>query len=134
MKNYYKQELGRQGERFAAEFLEKEGYEILDKNYSCAFGEIDVIATKDEDIIFVEVKTRSQLEFGYPSEAVDARKQKHIYKVAESYLYKTKMWRRPISFDVIEVYIEDDDYKIAHIKNAIIENPIETYRRRNARI
>lgn len=82
---------------------------------------------KKNEIIFVEVKTRTQDIFGMPSEAVNASKRRHIYKVAESYLYKNNLFDYPISFDVIEVFFVDDDFRIAHIKNAIIENPRFTY-------
>lgn len=122
-----KKELGMRGEDLATEFLEKENYEILDRNYRCAFGEVDIIGYKNGEIIFVEVKTRTQNVFGMPAEAVNAVKRRHLYKVAESYLYKNNLFDLPISFDVIEVFILEDDFRIAHIKNAIIENPRFTY-------
>ena len=122
-----KKELGMRGEDLATEFLEKENYEILDRNYRCAFGEVDIIGYKNGEIIFVEVKTRTQSVFGMPAEAVNAVKRRHLYKVAESYLYKNNLFDLPISFDVIEVFILEDYFRIAHIKNAIIENPRFTY-------
>ena len=122
-----KKVLGKRGEELATEFLEKEDYEILDRNFSCAFGEVDIIGYKDGEIIFVEVKTRTQDFFGMPAEAVNWVKRRHLYKVAEAYLYRNNLFDLPISFDVIEVFLFEDDYRIAHIKNAIIENPRFTY-------
>ena len=122
-----KKELGKRGEDLASEFLEKENYEILDRNFRCAFGEVDIVGCKNGEIVFVEVKTRTQDIFGMPAEAVNGMKRRHLYKVAESYLYKNNLLDFPISFDVIEVFLFEDDFRIAHIQNAIIENPRFTY-------
>ncbi len=122
--------LGREGEELAARFLEKEGYEIIETNYNCGFGEIDIIAKKGKELAFVEVKTRSQTFFGMPVESVNIPKQRHIYKVAEYYIYKTNAYNYEISFDVIEVYkYQGQAIRIEKIKNAIIENPRQTFRR-----
>ena len=73
---------GRVGEDAAAMLLEAQGYEILDRNYKCSCGEIDIIAVKDAEISFVEVKTRKNSIYGRPCEAVDHRKQRHIRDAA----------------------------------------------------
>lgn len=120
----FKQELGKRGEKAAKEYLIEKGYSILETNFLCVFGEVDIIARKENELIFVEVKTRGQELFGRPREGVTYVKKKHIYKVAEFYLYKNKIVNTPISLDVIEVYIFDEDIpKVLHIKNAIIEKP-----------
>lgn len=122
--------LGKEGEELAARFLEKEGYEIIETNYNCGFGEIDIIARKEKELAFVEVKTRSQTFFGMPVESVNIPKQRHIYKVAEYYIYKTNAYNYEISFDVIEVYkYQGQAIRIEKIKNAIIENPRQTFGR-----
>lgn len=122
--------LGREGEELAARFLEKEGYEIIETNYNCGFGEIDIIAKKGKELAFVEVKTRSQTFFGMPVESVNIPKQRHIYKVAEYYIYKTNAYNYEVSFDVIEVYkYQGQAIRIEKIKNAIIENPRQTFGR-----
>lgn len=122
--------LGKEGEELAARFLEKEGYEIIETNYNCGFGEIDIIAKKGKELAFVEVKTRTQTFFGMPVESVNIPKQRHIYKVAEYYIYKTNAYNYEISFDVIEVYkYQGQAIRIEKIKNAIIENPRYTFRR-----
>ena len=74
--------LGKEGEALAVSFCRKKGYRILEKNYRTVFGEIDIIARDGEMIVFIEVKTRTDDTFGYPFEAVDARKREKIRKVA----------------------------------------------------
>lgn len=110
---------GRKGEEEAIKYLQNEGYKIIEKNFICKQGEIDIIALKDEEIIFIEVKTRKSLECGLPSEAVDREKKKHIYKSAGYYLYTRNLENEYVRIDVIEVYEKDNKYEINHIKQAI---------------
>lgn len=74
------------GEELAKEFLIRENYQILYKNFKTKIGEIDLIAKDKDTVVFVEVKTRKSLEFGMPYEAVDQRKIKKIIRVAENYI------------------------------------------------
>jgi putative endonuclease len=106
--------LGRAGELKSAEYLKKKGYRILKTNYKTVFGEIDIIAQDQEYLVFIEVKTRSNDEYGAPSEAVNLKKQEKYYKVASLYLQKEKKIQSPCRFDVIEI----EDGKINHILNA----------------
>lgn len=110
-------ELGRYGEKKALDFLENNGYEILDMNFYCNQGEIDIIAQKDKEIIFCEVKTRRNKKFGNPKDAVDFNKKKHMWYSAKYFLYKNDLMDRYIRFDVIEVFINKDKMFINHIKN-----------------
>jgi putative endonuclease len=112
------QRLGRQGELRALEFLGKNGYLVLERNYRCCFGEIDIIARDKECVSFIEVKSRSSDKFGNPSEAVTAGKQLQIEKVALDYLKKRKLLDVSARFDVIEVFFEQDSAKVRLIKNA----------------
>ena len=105
---------GNIGENIAAKYLKKQGYEIIKRNYTNSYGEIDIIAAHDGYIVFVEVKTRTGLEFGYPAEAVDAHKRRKISQVAGGYIQSKRLYDYPVRFDVIEVY----DGKINHIENA----------------
>lgn len=112
--------IGDMGEKKAVKFLKKKGYSILETNFKTKFGEIDIIAKKDDCICFVEVKTRSSENFGEPREAVNFYKQQKISSVAKFYLMKQKedMMCR---FDVIEVKYDKDDKKfieINHIEDA----------------
>lgn len=113
-KNFYKKFLGRLGENKACEFLKNLGYKILDKNFKTHVGEIDVIAKDGEEIVFIEVKTRSQEAFGSPAEAVGELKQQKYFKVAEQYLIKNKFTASPVRFDVVEI----QNGQINHIKDA----------------
>lgn len=107
---------GNAGERIAESYLKKHGYRILSRNFSTETGEIDLIATDNEYLIFAEVKARLSDEFGLPSEAVDIRKQRKISMVASQYIKKNMLFGAPVRFDVIEVYLETES--INHIKNA----------------
>lgn len=114
-----KQREGRNGEVLASKYLEKIGYEIICNNFRCTQGEIDIIAKDKEEIVFVEVKTRTSIRYGEAKEAVDHRKQRHIINAARYYLYKTSKENAKVRIDVIEVYLAGDKAKINHIKQAI---------------
>ena len=107
------------GEKIALEYLKSKGYTIVSKNFRCKQGEIDIIAEDSDNIIFIEVKTRTSTKFGEAKEAVNTEKQKHIYKAAGYFLYKNNLESRFVRIDVIEVYILKNGVKINHIKQAI---------------
>lgn len=116
----FKKTLGNTGEEAAAEYLKKNGYKIIGRNYRNKIGEIDIICENKEYLIFVEVKTRSSDKFGTPASAVDKRKQNKIIKVTQYYLMEHET-DKSIRFDVIEVYAEPGSgkiNKIEHIKDA----------------
>lgn len=108
----YKRRMGKMGEELAADMLTAAGYRVLDRNYTTKEGEIDIIAVKDGVLHFVEVKTRTGNEFGYPADAVTETKQKRIRKAAISYLSKRRGFWRELSFDVYEVMVN-------HIENCM---------------
>ena len=116
-----KQDIGKKCEDLACEYLRNNGYEILERNFSCKLGEIDIIAKNQEYIVFIEVKTRSSICYGKPSEAVDDIKKKHIYRVAKFYIQKHNLENEFFRFDVIEVYLSKDKYKINLIKQIDIK-------------
>jgi len=100
----YKIRIGRYGENLAAQFLARNGVEIIDRNFYTRYGEIDLIARLGDEILFVEVKTRTGNDFGYPEEAVDSQKIKHLVKAIEIYLDNKRLsafWR----LDAISVEI-----------------------------
>lgn len=110
--------LGKVGEDFSAKYLEAQGYKIIDRNYKIRTAEIDIIAEKDNTIIFVEVKTRSNIRHGFPVEAVNLKKQKRIIQAASVFLQDEKYFDCACRFDVIEVYSVSDELKLRHIENA----------------
>lgn len=104
------------GEKIAQKFLRNNGYKILETNFYTKMGEIDIIAEKDNCIIFVEVKTRTSLKFGAPAMAVDLNKRKRIKNSAKVFLYINKLENRIVRFDVIEVFINEGKCNINHIE------------------
>ena len=114
-----KNEVGAWGEVYAARYLRDNGFNILSANYVCRFGELDLVAEKNDIISFVEVKTRNEKTDVRPMEAVDDGKQERLRMAAKSFLNYAKL-RGEMKFDVIEVYI-DDNFKmtgINYIENA----------------
>ncbi|MBQ3420888.1 MAG: YraN family protein [Romboutsia sp.] len=109
-------EKGYLGEQIALKYLLKKGAHILHSNYRIKIGEIDIIAKIENELVFIEVKSRSNLKFGYPSEAVNYKKKHKICNVAQHYILANNLYNIPIRFDVIEVYFNDK--KINHIINA----------------
>lgn len=118
---YYKRETGIFGEKRAEEYLIENQYKLITKNFSCRFGEIDLIArdVQNKEIVFIEVKTRNNEKYGNPAESIDYKKKKHIYKTAEYFLHVYKLEKEFVRIDVIEVYInKNKSYTINHIKQA----------------
>lgn len=117
----YNKTLGKFGEDEAVRYLRKNGYRILERNYSIKGGEIDIIARDDEYFVFVEVKTRTNDDFGGGFSAVTYTKQQNIIRTAQSYLMR---YGEPaVSFDVISVNVKKALFgfktvSIEHIKNA----------------
>lgn len=109
-------EKGYLGEQIALNYLLKKGANILNRNYRIKSGEIDIIAKFNNELVFIEVKSRTSIKFGYPSEAVNYKKKKKIYNVAQHYILVNNLYNIPIRFDVIEIYFNDK--KINHIINA----------------
>ncbi len=112
--------LGRFGEERAAAFLKKNKYKIIGLNYSCRFGEIDIIARKGDSIAFVEVKLRKNADFAQAREFVGYHKQQRLRAAAEMWLAANPT-ECELRFDVIEVYApcgEHGDITINHIENA----------------
>ena len=116
---YVKHEIGKIGEALASKYLQDNGYKIIERNFKCRQGEIDIITEYKEELIFIEVKTRTNLKYGKPIEAVNQIKEKHIKKATSYYLYKNNKENERIRIDVIEVYYLKDKYRINHIKQII---------------
>jgi len=104
------------GEKIAQNYLRNKGYKILETNFYTKRGEIDIIARKGKCIIFVEVKTRTNLKFGTPAMAVNITKKKRIISSAKTFLYLHKLQNYETRFDVVEVFINDGKCKINHIE------------------
>ncbi|RMF67146.1 MAG: YraN family protein [Calditrichaeota bacterium] len=110
--------IGDLGERLAAEFLEKRNYEIVERNFRWERGEIDIIARKEDLLVFVEVKTARTQTFGAPETWVDKRKQQQIGMAAERYLQLHDIQNVDCRFDVVAVTRHAQQWQIRHIENA----------------
>jgi putative endonuclease len=119
MNEKHKKIVGDRGEDAAVDLLSKKNYEIIERNYRFGHGEIDIIA-KDKDIlVFVEVKTRKNLEFGPPELAVTKNKQRQIRKIAEMYLVENKITDMDCRMDVVAILLKQNlPPEINHIENA----------------
>ncbi len=113
--------IGTLGEDVAAAFLEKRRYRILERNFRCKGGEVDIIARDpgDKSLVFIEVKARKDLSYGVPQLAVTPFKQRQVSKAALTWLSKKRLHDRNARFDVIAILLADDGgHKIEHIVNA----------------
>lgn len=117
---YKKQAIGKSGEELACKYLEKNDYNIIERNFSCLQGEIDIIAydVKNKELVFFEVKTRTNFNYGFPSDSVNKQKQRHILKSVEYYLYSRKIDNTFVRIDVIEIVVNKGEYKLNHLKQA----------------
>ena len=115
-----KRDIGYFGENIAADYLKAKGYRILERNFSCRFGEADIIAKENGYLIFAEIKLRKDSRFAEAREFVDRKKQERIILTAKYYLMKHGS-DLPVRFDVIEIYSSDvrnGRPRIEHIENA----------------
>lgn len=112
-------ELGRIGENIIADYITKLGYKVVERNFACNQGEIDIIAKDKEELVFIEVKTRTDISYGEASEAVTNTKKRHLINSIKYYIYKQKLENQPIRIDVAEVYINKGKVKVNYIKQAI---------------
>ena len=117
MEHQKQKTVGAWGEQVAAKALQKKGYFIRDRNFSCRFGEIDLIAENQGYLVFVEVKTRKNADFATGAEAVTFAKQRRIIRTAEYWLLRHANGKQP-RFDVIEVYIDAGMPVLRHLENA----------------
>jgi len=106
------------GEESAAEFLQGKGYRILERNYRCALGEMDIIARDGKAIVFVEVKTRTSERFGSPQAAIGPQKKKRMTAIALYYLKGQGWLAEPARFDVAAVSLEEGRETVTLFKNA----------------
>ena len=116
---YKPHKLGQTGEDLACYYLSNLGYEIIQRNFRYRKGEIDIIAKDKDEVVFIEVKTRSSGDYGEPAEAVTARKKKHIFRTAQLFLKINNIEDAYTRFDVIEIYFYKNKYYIHHIKQII---------------
>ena len=118
---YLNKALGNFGENKACEYLKNNNYIILERNFKCKQGEIDIIA-KDfscNELVFIEVKTRSNYFFGSPAEAIDKNKIRHLINASKYYIFQHNFINYFFRFDVIEVFPKNLSFEINHLKQVI---------------
>lgn len=119
-----RKEKGVAGEQAAVQYLKQQGYDIMDTNWRCKSGELDIVAQKGETTIFAEVRSRTSLDrFGTHLESVNPRKIAQVRRTAAVYIQERKLYNSPIRFDVIGVLLNPADWTeeplhIDHIMNA----------------
>lgn len=109
-----KRQLGTNKEDYACKYLEEKGYIIKERNFRYKHGEIDIIAFKDDELIFIEVKYRSSDRYGMPYEAVDYRKKQRIINASRFYMAINNIYDSQIRYDVISILNDE----ISHYENA----------------
>lgn len=112
--------IGDFGEDLAEDYLRKLGYNILERNFSCKIGELDLIGKDKTHIAFIEVKTRYDSQYGLPCEAVTASKKYKLYKTAQYYIMIKKLYHENFRFDVVDIILSkvDNRHEVRLIKNA----------------
>lgn len=110
--------LGARGEEIAVAYLKRQKYRIIETNFRCRCGEVDIIARDGKTLVFVEVKTRRTASYGLPQLAVTPFKQRQISKAALTYLSKNRLMEETARFDVVSVFLLDTSPTVDHIKNA----------------
>jgi len=113
-------ELGKRGEDLAVAYLKKNGYKILDTNWTFQKAEIDIIAQIENTLAIVEVKTRSSLDFGLPQDFVNSKKIQHLVKAVDAYVIE-KNWELDIRFDIIAISVASGSSKSDNKDNSSFE-------------
>ncbi len=123
MKNSTAQTVGQQAEDWALQYLQQQGLKLIERNFYCQSGEIDLIFRDKENLVFTEVRYRHKSSHGTGVETVDGAKQRKILRSAEYYLYSKKLWDHPCRFDVIGISLDtQQQVEIVWEKNAFDGN------------
>ena len=110
--------LGKAGEDLAERYLKRQGYAVVERNYRCPLGEIDLIAVNRQAVVFVEVKTRRVDTSGAPLESVNAVKQRRLKRAALHYLNKHRLHDRDVQFDVVGISLASNPPSVRHVRHA----------------
>ncbi len=110
-------ELGKEGEQIAVDFLRENGYTIIERNYRFDKAEVDIIGRKDNILAITEVKTRSSLDFGNPQDFVRPKQIKNLVKAVDAYVNSNNL-DVEVRFDIIAISKQGKTYNIEHLKDA----------------
>lgn len=114
-----RKQTGRQGEEIAAKYLTDKGYKILQRNWYCSTGELDIVAENDDTLIFVEVRTRRGDRFGTAEESITPVKQARLVELAQTYLQEVAPLHQSWRIDVVAVQLGPGLPQVNHIENAV---------------
>lgn len=104
--NNARKKLGQKGEEIIAAYLRRDGTKIIERNFRCRYGEVDIVAERDKEYIFIEVRTRRSLQFGTPEESITNRKLSKLARTAEFYLHKIGKPEAAFRIDVAALYFD----------------------------
>jgi putative endonuclease len=125
-----RREIGEAGERAAEDHLRRLRYQILERNYRCKGGEIDLVALHRGTVVFVEVRTRAAGAMVHPFESVDAHKRRRIVNAARHYVSRNRLHDHPQRFDLVAVRAAGDRMECEHLRNAFDLQDLPPPRRR----
>lgn len=111
-----RKQFGNEGEDLAAVYLQKHGYQILDRQWTCVYGEVDLVCKQKDTFVFVEVKSRHDDSYGFPEDAVTATKRRHLAACADQYLLEHHEEDIPWRVDVIAIEFDQTPPNIVHIE------------------
>ncbi len=114
----FKQTFGQSGEQIAALFFEEKGYRVVDRNWRCKIGEIDLVVRRNDEWRFIEVKTRGSDRYGLPEESLTPRKKDHFYKSIQWYVLENNIGSQDIHADVLAIVINERDFDIRWLPDA----------------
>ena len=114
---------GKLGEKIGEDYLKEQGYQILERNVRSPFGEIDLVASDRGTLVFVEIKTRRDVTFGFPEEAVGRRKRNQLVRLASWYLARHPKLRPSVRFDVLAIQIDGGERNIRLVRDAFELDP-----------
>lgn len=117
----YRKDFGAWGEAYAAGYLVQQGYAVIGRNVRTPYGEIDLIALDGDVLVFIEVKTRSSLAYGYPEEAISKQKTQHMLAAAQSYLQNNPESSSDWRWDVMAIIRQPHpgNIEVVHFKNVL---------------
>ncbi|MBU5488665.1 YraN family protein [Clostridium sp. MSJ-8] len=116
---HFNKAIGYYGEDLTCDFLTNNGYVILDRNFTCKIGEIDIISRKGNLLVFTEVKSRYSYKYGIPLESITPSKISNIRKIAHLYIIRNSLFDLYARFDVCEIYFnyDNNNYDINYLEN-----------------
>lgn len=112
-----RQRVGRAGEAAARSYLQGRGYRVVESNYRCPYGEIDIIAFHRNTLVFIEVRTRTGSSFGTPAESITAEKLKHLKKAALFYMQSRYGEEAACRFDLVAVRMERESMEVRNLRH-----------------